>query len=91
MFKPITIEEIKDRLVFSNNHVFNVVLKLEQTGKFFTESFTFTSSYKVIVMDNHNINWAPLGSLPQDLDQYLTSLSEEPSFEIIGFYEYETE
>lgn len=91
MFKPITIEEIKERLVFSSNHVFHVVLKLNDSGKIFNESFTFTGNYLVIVMDNHDVSWKPLGTNPQILDDYLLSLSENNDFEVIGFYEYETE
>ena len=91
MFKPITIEEIKERLVFSHDHVFHVVLRLEASNKVFNESFTFSSSYKVVVMDNHDLSWKTLGSTPQQIDEYLISLHKDSEIEVLGFYEYEIE
>lgn len=91
MFKPITLEEIKDRLVFSHDQVFHVVLRFIKGKKVFNESFTFTNKNQVIVMDNHDLCWKPLGTDPQDFDEYLRSLYDNSDFEILGFYEYETE
>ncbi len=91
MFKPITIEEIKERLVFSSNHVFHVTLRFIENRKVFNESFTFTKNYHVLVMDNHDISWKPLGTTMQNLDEYIYSLHDNGEFEILGFYEYETE
>lgn len=91
MFKPITIEEIKNRLVFSHDQVFHVVLRFIEGKKIFNESFTFTDKYQVIVMDNHDLHWKRLGTNPQTLDEYLHSLHDNGEFEILSFYEYETE
>ena len=91
MFKPITIEEIKNRLVFSHDQVFHVVIKQDDSKNIFTESFTFTKGYHVIVMDNHNVSWSPLGTIPQDFNEYILSLNRDVSLEVLGFYEYETE
>lgn len=91
MFKPITIEEIKERLVFSHDQVFHVVLRIKHSSKIFNESFTFSSVYSVIVMDNHGLRWKPLGGTPQNIDDYFTSLLHESEFEVLGFYEYEIE
>lgn len=91
MFKPITIEEIKERLVFSHDQVFHVVLRFINSKKVFNETFTFSSRYQVIIMDNHDLSWKPLGSTPQQIDEYVISLREDNEFEVLGFYEYETE
>lgn len=91
MFKSITVEEIKDRLIFSHDQVFHVVLKQDDSEKIFTESFTFTTQYHVVVMDNHDVSWKPLGSTPQDFNKYILSLTKDTNFEVLGFYEYETE
>lgn len=91
MFKPITIEEIKNRLVFSHNQVFNLTLKLKEENTIIQETFTFDSSYHIRVMNNISFRFSPVGSQVKSLDDYIFSLEEDNDVEILGFYEYETE